>query len=143
MHLCKDEVEHVLADGTFDKCPAIFKQKYTIHIFRSGYYIPVVHVMLPGKSKEIYVSMWAQLRTLCYNVCGKHFVMRSLLLDFELGAIQAAKDVFPDIDVLCCRFHLGQSWYRWIRDCKKFNFRQYYDDPNSEIGEWLCLFFGM
>ena len=143
VQLCEDSVEHVLADGTFSYCPEHFTQLYTIHVYRHGFYTPVVHVALPGKNKEDYYMMWTLLENMCFTLCGKVLNIRSLILDYEIGAILAAEMKFADITVTGCRFHLAQSWYKWIRNHRDFDVHTHYLDPESDIGKWLRTFFGL
>ena len=55
------EVSDVFIDGTF-KC---FLQLYNIHGLCKGHYVPLVFMLLPGKSESIYRSMWSAIRSLC------------------------------------------------------------------------------
>jgi hypothetical protein len=51
------------------------------------------------------------------NICEKQsllFKIEILHIDFEIGAIQATKGVFPDVKIKTCRFHLGQAWWRKV-----------------------------
>jgi len=61
-------------------------------------------------------------------------------VDFEVATISALKDVFVECEVVCCRFHLGQAWWRKIQ---KLGLQQEYCDTNSLLGKWLCYFFGL
>ncbi|KAL5238457.1 hypothetical protein ACI65C_005867 [Semiaphis heraclei] len=36
----------------------------------------------------------------------------NLYLDFELGAHKAAIEISPQVNIIGCRFHLGQAWWR-------------------------------
>ena len=42
LEFLKEGTYQVLGDGTFRYCPKYFCQLYTIHIFRNGFYLPVV-----------------------------------------------------------------------------------------------------
>ena len=53
------------------------------------------------------------------------------------NAVQAT---FPQTTIDCCRFHLGQNWWRRIQ---KLGLSAQYKDKNSEIGRWLTRFFGL
>jgi hypothetical protein len=58
--------------------------------------------------------MWETLKDLYLNNANSVFHPSLLLLDFELGAHIAAKELFPLIIIKACRFHIGQAWYRKI-----------------------------
>ena len=56
--LCS-EVSDVFIDGTFKCCAKFFLQMYNIHGLCSGHgrhYVPLVFMLLPGKSESIYRS---------------------------------------------------------------------------------------
>ena len=44
------------------------------------------------------------------------------------------------VTVKCCRFHLGQSWWRKIQSLGLSN---EYKDKESDIGKWLLMTFGL
>jgi hypothetical protein len=44
------------------------------------------------------------------------------------------------VTVKCCRFHLGQSWWRKIQSLSLSN---EYKDKESDIGKWLLMTFGL
>jgi len=49
---------------------------------------------LPSKTKYIYKKMWETIKDLCLNNANSVFQLSLLLLDIELGALIAAKEVF-------------------------------------------------
>ncbi|KAL4096615.1 hypothetical protein QTP88_021534 [Uroleucon formosanum] len=138
--LC-NEIEFILADGTFTYCSKHFYQQYTIHGVCKQYYVPLVFCFLPSKTKDIYKQMWETLKDLCLNNANSVFQPSLLLLDFELSAHIAVKEVFPLIIIKACRFHLGQAWYRKISSIPIL--KKNYNDKNSQSGLWLKLFFGL
>ncbi|CAG2193079.1 unnamed protein product [Mytilus edulis] len=62
---CLCYVEEIFMDGTFKFCPKFFKQLYTIHGFKNGNYIPLVFILLTGKSEEIYHHCFTKLVEVC------------------------------------------------------------------------------
>lgn len=125
----------VLADGTFYTCPPFFYQLYVIHVYVPDQYIQVAFCLLPSKSAQCYLNMWSFL----FSLCGENFSPTTLLLDFELAAHQGFRAVFPVSVIMCCRFHLGQSWFRKI--CSLHLKQEYQND--TENGKWLKMFFGL
>jgi len=63
-----------------------------------------------------------------------------LYADFEKAIHNAARHVWPSIEVKGCRFHLGQSWYRKIQQLGLSNA---YKKNNTDISNFLKLFFGL
>ena len=50
------------------------------------------------------------------------------------------QEIFPAAVIKCCRFHLGQAWWREIQN---LGLSLEYKDNNSELGKWLKLSFGL
>jgi len=48
------------------------------------------------------------------NCNETEFILQKLHVDFEKAAHQAASEVFEDLQLISCRFHLGQSWWRKV-----------------------------
>lgn len=61
------------------------------------------------------------------------------LFDFERAAHTAWATIFSAIILKCCRFHLGQAWYRKIQ---KLGLAKLYQTECDE-SDWLKLFFGL
>ena len=61
-------------------------------------------------------------------------------VDFELTMHTVLNNVFPVTNLKCCRFHLGQAWYRKMQN---LGLSQDYNDSESAIGKWLKQSFGL
>jgi hypothetical protein len=48
--------------------------------------------------------------------------------------------MFPTTEIQCCRFHLGQSWWRKVQ---KLGLSKEYKEKDCDIGKWLASFFGL
>ena len=73
------------------------------------------HCLLPDKKKESYLK----LAKILLDKCGD-------LKDFEIGAVNAFKEVFPLAIIKLCYFHFCQNVYKNV--CKKFK-KEYVEDP--------------
>uniref|UniRef100_T1JMR8 FLYWCH-type domain-containing protein n=1 Tax=Strigamia maritima TaxID=126957 RepID=T1JMR8_STRMM len=84
----------ILADGTFKVVPHLFTQLYTLHcsITNSSKVLPMVYCLMEKKYKPSYK-----------------------LVDFEIGTINAAREVFPNTAMHGCFFHLAKSVYRHVQ----------------------------
>ncbi|KAF0689847.1 Uncharacterized protein FWK35_00036858, partial [Aphis craccivora] len=131
----------LFADGTFNYAPKYFTQLYTIHGFKNGYYLPLVYFFLFEKSKEMYKKIWLFLKELCMKCNETEFILQKLHVDFEKAAHQAASEVFEDVQLISCRFHLGQSWWRKINSDSVL--RLAYKKKDDALGNWLKMFFGL
>lgn len=135
--LCSD-VEF-FADGTFKCCPKYFAQLYTIHGFKNGHYIPLVFCLLPSKSGDCYRKMFELLQQCCqqFNLTLK---VETIHLDFEERMHTVIRELYPNVVIKSCRFHLGQSWWRKIQN---LGLAKEYKRYGSEISKWLIHFFGL
>ena len=50
------------------------------------------------------------------------------------------RDIFPTAVIKCCRFHLGQAWWRKTQN---LGLSRDYKDTKSDIGQWLRLSIGL
>lgn len=136
--LCGDGVS-IFGDGTFKVCPKFFHQMYTLHAHQNGQYVPCAICLLPTKTRETYRDMFVQLRIICARF-GFNLNIDQIHLDFELAAHQAVKDVWPNVSIKGCQFHLFQAWWRKMQN---LGLSVDYKSSDSEIGRWLKSFFGL
>lgn len=108
------QCDDIFIDGTFEYAPKYFLQLYTIHGFKNGFYIPLVYFFLPDKCEETYIQMWTFLKNICFEYLSTRLCIHTLHVDFEKAAHEAAKNMFPEIAIIGCRFHLGQAWWRKV-----------------------------
>ena len=132
-------VTELFIDGTFKFCPKHFFQLYTIHGSKNCHYLPLVVALLPSKSEQCYNKMWSLLINSCRerNLQLKPAVIH---IDFERAMHNVITSCFPDTQIDCCRFHLGQNWWRKIQS---LGLRKVYMDKSSEEGKWLSKFYGL
>lgn len=101
------------ADGTFKVSPTLFLQLYTIHALIDSKAIPLIFALLRNKKKETYVRMLKKLTELAPSI-NPH----TILIDFELAAVNAFSEVFSDVTLVGCYFHLSQNLWRQIQKIK-------------------------
>ena len=136
--LCDDNVS-VLGDGTFKVCPKFFYQMYTLHGYKNGQYVPCVVCLLPSKTVHIYEVMFNQVKTVCANL-NFNLDISVIHLDFEQAAHKAVRNVWPNVVLKGCHFHLLQAWWRKIQN---LGLSAEYKTRDSDIGKWLKSFFGL
>ena len=90
-------------------CPKFFTQLYTIHGYKNGNYIPLVFILLPGKSEELYRCAFSSLLHLC-SENGLAFAPSVVHVNFKETVMKLIENIFPSAVLQCCRFHLSQSW---------------------------------
>lgn len=97
-------------DGTFKVVPELFYQLYTIHCLTSKRIIPCVYALLPNKQRATYQDLLQQLLTI-----NPMLNPQSFLIDYEQAARSAIEEVFPNVTVKGCFFHLSQNIYRKVQ----------------------------
>ncbi len=120
-------MKDIFIDGTFKYCPKYFYQLYSLHGCKNGNAIGLGFALLPAKSEDCYINMWDLLIAACRE--------RNLVLQPEVFHIDFEYAMHT---ISCCRFHLGQSWWRKIQ---AVGLSVEYKDKSSEIGKWLTIFF--
>ena len=121
-------------DGTFKFCPKYFSQLYILVAEKNGWYIAVVSALLPDKMETTYNRLFRTLKQLVPNFPPK------IMIDFEKAVMNSIKTNFPNCAISCCRFHLGQAWWRKIQN---LGLTELFRDRSSEEGSWLRSFFGL
>ena len=97
-------------DGTFKTVPRLFLQLYTVHGLHQGTNIPLVYALLPSKTQLCYERFLSALLDSRPDLNPS-----TVMLDLELGMINAIKSKFPDAECTGCFFHLSQNVYRHIQ----------------------------
>ena len=107
------ESEKIYVDGTFQTCPRLFYQIFTLHSMKYGKQFPFAYCLLPGKSRNIYSRVFELVKQKSQNL-GYIINPAEFLTDFELAIIQAIELIFPTSDVNGCFFHFTQAINRKI-----------------------------
>ena len=103
--------KHWFMDGTFKVVPELFFQLYIIHALHNSQVIPCVYALLPNKQQLTYTAFFQVLRDAHDNLNPE-----TVLVDFELAAINALRATFPDTELQGCLYHLSQCVYRDVQD---------------------------
>jgi hypothetical protein len=69
------------------------------------------------------------------NIAAKYFV-----LDYEVPIHKAVVHNFPQAEIMGCKFHLGQAWFRKIQNC---GLTSEFKNTKSAIGKWPTQLFGL
>lgn len=131
-------VDTVYMDGTFNYSSKFFTQFFTIHGYKNGHYVPLIFCLLPNKNQSVYEMLFKILIDKCYEF-SLLLHLKYIVIDFELAIHNAVKNTWQNVDIIGCRFHLCQSWFRKIQSLGLT--RDYKE--NSEIGRVLKYFFGL
>ena len=115
-----------LCDGAFDVTPLVFFQLYTIHCPVGNNYPPIIYFLLPHKSQQTYRRMMQIVKELVPTANPL-----KVLTDFELAAINAFREDFPEAELSGCYFHLSQSIVRKVGELGLKN--QFENDQNFNL----------
>ena len=128
--------EYLVCDGTFEMTPQSSYQLYTIHGYLCGEGLPLTYAIMPNKTTDTYVEMFTALRSAVVAAYGDVGSVRYVLMDFELAAINAVRQVFPEVSVKGCTFHFRQAIMRRI---KQVGLQQAYDSETTfpELRRWM------
>uniref|UniRef100_A0A6P7GX96 Uncharacterized protein LOC114343419 n=1 Tax=Diabrotica virgifera virgifera TaxID=50390 RepID=A0A6P7GX96_DIAVI len=99
--------EHWYADGTFTCTPLLFGQLYTIHGVQYSNVIPTVFALLPNKTQATYTRLFHELKTLRPGLRPT-----TIMVDYEIAAINALQQEFPEVRIRGCFFHFTQCLWR-------------------------------
>lgn len=133
------EVDTLYMDGTFKYSARFFMQLFTIHALKNGHYIPLVFCLLPSKTTEIYAHTFRLIVDKC-STLGVQLLPQYITTDFEKSIVNAINEIWPQTQIIGCRFHLTQAWYRQIQ---KLGLATVYQNKSSEVGKWLRHTFGL
>lgn len=132
-------VENVYVDGTFKYSARFFEQMFTIHGYKNGHYIPLVFCLLVNKSVQTYEFLFKKITDKC-NSLGLRLSPLKCTVDFEYAIHKAIQTVWPNTEIIGCRFHVTQSWWRNVQ---QFGLATHYKDNTSDIGKWIHYTFGL
>uniref|UniRef100_A0A6P7FDT9 Uncharacterized protein LOC114329322 n=1 Tax=Diabrotica virgifera virgifera TaxID=50390 RepID=A0A6P7FDT9_DIAVI len=127
------DLDTICIDGTFEYCPK------AIHGLKEDQYIPLVFFLLPNKQKHAYTLALKYL-TEQVEKCNKKLALRTVFAYFEEAIQQSVTEVWTNVSLKGCRFHLGQSWWRKIQ---ALGLTSLYKDKESDVGKYLTYCFGM
>jgi hypothetical protein len=125
-------------DGTFSTAPSGFYQLYTLHGLHMWQMITCLWILLSGKSEILNKKMINEIKNGGLKL-GLEMRPEVVMMDFELAAMNAFSFHFPRIQIKCCFFHLGQSFYRKL--CIEGLKEQYKNDANLRkwVKQVICL----
>jgi hypothetical protein len=105
-----NEFPHWCVDGTFKVAPQFFTQVYTVHALINNRALPMIYVLLNNKQQATYKRVFEKLMEIEPTLRPE-----SIVSDFEISAINAINEVFPNAQITGCMFHLAQNLWKKIQ----------------------------
>lgn len=130
------EFRHWCVDGTFKVAPQFFSQMYTIHSLIDGKAIPLIYALICNKQEVTYRRVFSKLKEI-----DPLLEPESVLADFESASMNAIREVFPNSRIVGCFFHLAQSLWRKIQQCKLTELYRSQEDVRLKLKMLLALSF--
>uniref|UniRef100_A0A915JF38 MULE transposase domain-containing protein n=1 Tax=Romanomermis culicivorax TaxID=13658 RepID=A0A915JF38_ROMCU len=94
--------------------------------------VPVCHALLTNKRPETYERLFVQIRNKLIHINGNVGPLHTVLMDFELGGQEAARNIFR-VRVKGCIFHFSQSLIRWLNT----NGLKMAYENNNKVKRWI------
>jgi len=91
------QTEYIVCDGTFEMAPNTAYHLYTLHGFVNGEAMALAWALLPNKTQATYVELLTALRSAMIAAYGDIGARKTFLIDFETAAINALRQVFPQV----------------------------------------------
>lgn len=106
------EINEFFGDATFKSCPLPFAELYSIHgdvgsTVDTTNVIPLLFALMPNKQQKTYQTLFNLIKLTLPNWSPKTFHC-----DFELAAINALTEVFPDIQLRGCFYHWSRAVWK-------------------------------
>lgn len=111
-----NETKYIFLNGTLKTASKQFAQLYVVHVdlgsTREGTNVtPAVFALLPDKKKITYIRRFQAIFQVVLE-----WAPETVNIDFEAGATEAIRHVFPRTEVQVCIFHFSQSLWRKVQN---------------------------
>ena len=105
---------HLFIDGTFTVVPCGYLQLVTFAIRdpNTGYVKPGLWALLNSKDEESYHHLFQIVKYIASSSGTNTWRLESATLDFEVAAMNAFRNQFPNARIVGCLFHFKQALYR-------------------------------
>jgi hypothetical protein len=105
----------MFSDGTFKAAPPPYVQLYTLHGVVRGRRIPLIFALLGAKDQQTYEHLLRMIDSVLRRHYRVRFSPQRIIVDFELGFINAVQARLQTTTVLGCHFHLCKRIYKKVQ----------------------------
>jgi hypothetical protein len=116
--------DFMLTDATFSVVPSQFAQVLNVMVDYKGTVIPVLHVLMTSKKKELYTKVFSEIKSRF-----PQFVPKTTMSDFESAITKSLQDVFPEVQICGCRFHYSKANHKNFTGTKYRCHDEYHKNP--------------
>jgi len=137
--------KYLICDGTFEMSPDSSYQLYTMHGYIREEGMALLWAILPNKTQATYVELFTAVRQALIESFGDIGEKRTFLTDFELAAINAVREVFPEPATVVkgCSFHFRQAILRRVGTEGLKTAYNTGDGSNQLLRRWIRQIMGM
>ena len=104
-------LDTIYVDGTFQVCPSLFTQLFSINGFLHGQQFPLVYALLPSKSRNDYNRFFTLLREEMQTL-GLRLEPEHVMADFKISLVQSIELQCPQASIKGCYFHFSQCLWK-------------------------------
>lgn len=106
------KIREFFGDATFKSCPLPFAELYSIHgdvgsTADTTNVIPLIFALMPNKKQKTYETLFRLIKSTLPNWCPNIFHC-----DFELAAINALIEIFPNTQLKGCYYHWSRAVWK-------------------------------
>ena len=126
--------KEVYIDGTFKIVGNMKGQLLVIHGLVNGLSMSLLFIKMNSKEYSEYIKVMKMLYHLGLRLNVQMFNERMIIkCDYEIGLINAIKDVFPQVRISGCLFHMKQAINNYCNKLKFNNSRDQFEILRSRI----------
>lgn len=105
-------IKEYFMDGTFKSCPKPFAQLYTLlgdvgSSMETTKVVPLIFALLPDKTEKTYFILFSLIRSQL-----SHWKPAIVHCDYEIAAINAMSELFPETQIKGCFYHWCRAVWR-------------------------------
>lgn len=110
--LQNDNITEYFIDSTFSSCPKPFAQLFSVlgdagSTTEFTNVLPLIFALLPDKKESTYKTLFQLIKSQLPDWSPK-----KLHCDYEIAAINAIRDVIPDVQIIGCFYHWSRALWR-------------------------------
>ncbi|KAL8614056.1 hypothetical protein ACOMHN_026273 [Nucella lapillus] len=111
-----ERCETLYMDATFRVCPRPYVQFFTILGDVHGFIIPLVQVLMEGRTTGHYQQVFREMKTAVRRISHHRWRPTKIVADFEQALHSAIETELPGTRRAGCYFHFTQNLWKRVKD---------------------------